>query len=144
MVSVGQTCFSVTTQQLISEKKLKQKLFILTTTSAQMCVLCVNAGSAAVEERRGSRLQHLHGDTSGKRGAGSLGSGDLSLPHASASGRSASSRVDTLAEMKNAVRTHHTTALLYVRRSRTSAQKACWEPGCHLSSCVSSRGSAPS
>lgn len=107
-------------------------------------MLCVNAGSAAVEERRGSRLQHLHGDTSGKRGAGSLGPEDLSLPLTSASGRSTSSRADTLAEIMNAVRTHHTTALSYVLRSRTSVQKACWEPGCHLSSCASSRGSAPS
>lgn len=107
-------------------------------------MLCVNAGSAAVEERRGSRLQHLHGDTSGKRGAGSLGPGDLSLPHTSASGRSTSSRADTLAKMKNAVRTHHKTSLSYVLRNRALAQKACWEPGCHLSSCASSRGSAPS
>lgn len=51
-------------------------------------MLCVNAGGAAVEDRRGSRLQHLHSDTSGKRGAGSLGPEDLSLPHTPASGRS--------------------------------------------------------
>lgn len=63
-------------------------------------MLCVNAGGATVEERRRPRLQHLHGDSGGKRGAGRLGIEDFPLPQSSPSGESPSPGVDELRETK--------------------------------------------
>lgn len=64
------------------------KLFQSYQDNFAMCAscVCVNAGSAAVEERRRPRLQHLHGDSGGKRGAGRLGPEDFPLPRSAASG----------------------------------------------------------
>lgn len=47
-------------------------------------------------------------------------------------------------QIQSDVRKRHQVTLVFFLRSLTSAQKACWEPACHLSSCDSSRGSAPS
>ena len=105
---------------------------------------CVFAGGAVVEERRSSCLQHLYGDSSRERGAGSLGPQHLPLPHTSASGNKHVSHVEGLAATESDVRKRHQITLVSFLRSLTLEQKACWEPACHLSSCDSSRGSAPS
>lgn len=76
-------------------------------------MFCVNIGGATVEERRRPRLQHLHGDSGRKRGAGGLGAEDFSLPQSAASGKSASLGADELRKTKKrATQAHCVTTTL--------------------------------